>query len=95
MKNSSGSGSCEKERLPRIPGGRGRGCSRVRSSGLSFVSVEEESVSREFPFSSAFYRYVHPLIENWMNVMGDGNCGFRVLSYFLYSNEHWWAEVRR
>lgn len=34
---------------------------------------------REFLYPDAFYNFVHPLIENWVDIMGDGSCGFRVL----------------
>ncbi|KAI5669133.1 hypothetical protein M9H77_18986 [Catharanthus roseus] len=33
--------------------------------------------------------------EDVTNVVGDGNCGFRVVSNFLFGDENDWAEIRR
>ncbi|KAI5666323.1 hypothetical protein M9H77_16176 [Catharanthus roseus] len=30
-----------------------------------------------------------------VNVVGDGNCGFRVISNFLFGDENHWVEIRR
>lgn len=97
-RNSSKSGSelgfglsSRGRRLPR----RGREHFQGQRLGLSFVLVREQSVSCELSYPSAFYRFVHCLIENWMDIVGGWNCEFRVLSYFLFGNEHWWAEVHR
>ncbi|KAI5666548.1 hypothetical protein M9H77_16401 [Catharanthus roseus] len=32
---------------------------------------------------------------NWKNVVGDGNCGYRVVEDFVFGDEHQWPEVRR
>ncbi|KAI5682918.1 hypothetical protein M9H77_04146 [Catharanthus roseus] len=45
--------------------------------------------------SGAFYNFVYPYIVDWKNVAEVGNYGFRVLSYFLYSNENQWPNVHR
>ncbi|KAI5663606.1 hypothetical protein M9H77_22929 [Catharanthus roseus] len=34
-------------------------------------------------------------IQNWKNVVGGGNCGFRVVTNFLLGDENQWLEVRR
>ncbi|KAI5650479.1 hypothetical protein M9H77_36484 [Catharanthus roseus] len=43
----------------------------------------------------AFYNFIYPCIADWKNEKGDGNCGFRVLSYLLYEDENQWPKVRR
>ncbi|KAI5671563.1 hypothetical protein M9H77_11927 [Catharanthus roseus] len=45
--------------------------------------------------SGAFYNFVYPCIVDWKNVVGDGNCGFMVLSYFLHDDGNQWHKVRR
>ncbi|KAI5669306.1 hypothetical protein M9H77_19159 [Catharanthus roseus] len=102
--NSSGSGSGSgsssgfgsnpsprrRDRPPR--GGRGRG--RRRSSGRSSLStvVSPDSPPVPFPFKNAFPGFTYQFIQNWKNVVGDGNCGFRVVSNFLFGDENHWVE---
>ncbi|KAI5648943.1 hypothetical protein M9H77_34948 [Catharanthus roseus] len=38
---------------------------------------------------------MYQFIQNWKNVAGDGNCGFRVVSNFLFGDENHWVEIRR
>ncbi|KAI5666152.1 hypothetical protein M9H77_16005 [Catharanthus roseus] len=80
----SGSGSCGRGRSPRAPKGRGRGlCSR--RSNLS--SVVDPSPCSTFPYNDAFLCFVYLFIENWKNVNGDGNFGYRVVLDFVFGNE--------
>ncbi|KAI5673303.1 hypothetical protein M9H77_13667 [Catharanthus roseus] len=60
---------------PRASRGRGRGCSNRRSS-LSSV-VNPDTPSTLFPYIDAFPGFLYEFIQNWKNVIGDGNCGFR------------------
>ncbi|KAI5671301.1 hypothetical protein M9H77_11665 [Catharanthus roseus] len=32
-------------------------------------------------------------LEDWKNVEGDGNIGFRMISYFLYGDENQWPKI--
>ncbi|KAI5683510.1 hypothetical protein M9H77_04738 [Catharanthus roseus] len=97
--SSSGSGSGfnpnprGRGRSPRSGRGRGRGLSSGRSS-LSFV-VCPDSPSAPFPFNNAFPGFMYQFIQNWKNVVGDGNCGFRVVSNFLFEDENHLVEIRR
>ncbi|KAI5678224.1 hypothetical protein M9H77_09174 [Catharanthus roseus] len=38
---------------------------------------------------------MYEFIQNWKNVVGDGNCGFRVVSNFLFGDENHWVEISR
>ncbi|KAI5668620.1 hypothetical protein M9H77_18473 [Catharanthus roseus] len=58
----------------RAPRGRGRGRSRARSS---LSSVIDPSPCSTFPYTDAFPTFINPFIENWKNVIGDGNCEVR------------------
>ncbi|KAI5674558.1 hypothetical protein M9H77_14922 [Catharanthus roseus] len=95
--SSSGSGSNPsprgRGRAPR--GGRSRG--RGHSSGRSNLSTIVSPDSPPVPFSSknAFPEFTYQFIRNWKNVVGDGNCGFRVLSNFLFRDQNHWVEIRR
>ncbi|KAI5656938.1 hypothetical protein M9H77_25731 [Catharanthus roseus] len=94
---SSGSGSNPsprgRGRPPRSGRSRGRGCSSGRSS-LSTV-VSPDSPPMPFPFKNAFPGFTYQFIQNWKNVAGDGNCGFKVVSNFLFGDENHWIEIRR
>ncbi|KAI5675619.1 hypothetical protein M9H77_06569 [Catharanthus roseus] len=94
--SSSGSGSGSGSGSDSNPRGRGRPlCSsrsrgRVRSSGRSSLStvVSPDSPLVPFPFKNAFPMFMCQFIQNWKNVVGDGNCGFRVVSNFLFGDEN-------
>ncbi|KAI5677080.1 hypothetical protein M9H77_08030 [Catharanthus roseus] len=96
---SSGSGSGSnpsprgRGRPPRTDRGRGRGRSNGRSSLSSVVNLD--SLSVPFPFNNAFPWFMYEFIQNWKNVVGDGNCGFKVVSNFLFGDENHWVEIRR
>ncbi|KAI5658930.1 hypothetical protein M9H77_27723 [Catharanthus roseus] len=75
-----------KGRPPR--GGRSRG--RGRSSGRSSLStvVSPDSPPMPFPFKNAFPGFTYQFIQNWKNIVRDGNCGFRVVSNFLFGDKN-------
>ncbi|KAI5658169.1 hypothetical protein M9H77_26962 [Catharanthus roseus] len=95
--SDSGSGSNPsprgRGRPPRSSKSRGRGRSSGRSSLLTIVSPDSPPVP--FPFKNAFPVFMYQFIQNWKNVVGDGNCGFRVVSNFLFGDENHWVEIRR
>ncbi|KAI5661761.1 hypothetical protein M9H77_21084 [Catharanthus roseus] len=76
-------------------GGRSRG--RGRSSGRSSLStiVSPDSPPVPFLFKNAFPEFTYQFIQNWKNVVGDGNCGFRVVSNFLFGDQNHWVKIRR
>ncbi|KAI5676973.1 hypothetical protein M9H77_07923 [Catharanthus roseus] len=84
--SSSGSGSgpspCVRGRLSHSGRGRSRGHSSERSN-LSFI-VNSNSPSMPFPFRNVFPGFVYEFIQDWKNVVGDGNWSTTVLP--LYSN---------
>ncbi|KAI5683492.1 hypothetical protein M9H77_04720 [Catharanthus roseus] len=96
--NSSGSGSSSCSGFESNPSPRGRGRpprsgrsrGRGRSSGRSSLStvVSSDSPPVPFPFKNAFTGCMYQFIQNWNNVVGDGNCGFRVVSNFLFGDEN-------
>ncbi|KAI5676425.1 hypothetical protein M9H77_07375 [Catharanthus roseus] len=90
--SDSGSRSRGRGRLPRAPRGRGRGRDRGWSS---LSSVIHASPSSTFPYTNTFPAFIYPFISNWKNVIGDRNCGYRVVADFVFSDEHQWPEVCR
>ncbi|KAI5657451.1 hypothetical protein M9H77_26244 [Catharanthus roseus] len=90
--SGSGSNSRGRDRLPRVPRGRDRGRSSGRSS---FSSVVNPCTPVRFPYIDALPVFVYESIHSWKNVIGDGNCGFRVVVNFLFGDENHWPEVRR
>ncbi|KAI5647862.1 hypothetical protein M9H77_33867 [Catharanthus roseus] len=93
--NTSGSNLSPRGRgsPPRSGRSRGRGRSSGRSSLLTVVSPD--SLPVPFLFKNAFPGFMYQFIQNWKNVVGDGNCGFRVVSKFLFGDENHWVEIRR
>ncbi|KAI5678282.1 hypothetical protein M9H77_09232 [Catharanthus roseus] len=70
-------------------GERGRG----RDHGRSILSdVKHASSCSTFPYTNAFPAFIYPFISNWKNVIGDGNCGYRVVANFVFGDEHQWPE---
>ncbi|KAI5658697.1 hypothetical protein M9H77_27490 [Catharanthus roseus] len=90
--SGSRSGSRRRGRLPRAPRERGRGCDRGRSSLSALIHASPCST---FPYTNAFSAFIYPFISNWKNVIGDENCGYRVVTDFVFGDEHQWPEVRR
>ncbi|KAI5664597.1 hypothetical protein M9H77_23920 [Catharanthus roseus] len=95
--SGSGSGSNPSPRGRGRPPRSSRGGGGGRSSGKSSLScvVSPDSPSVPFPFNNAFYMFMYQFIQNWKNMVGDGNCGFRVISNFLFGDENHWVEIRR
>ncbi|KAI5654904.1 hypothetical protein M9H77_32091 [Catharanthus roseus] len=83
--SGSGSGSRGKGRPPRAPRERGRGHDRGRSN---LSAVKHASPCSTFPYTNAFPTFIYPFISNWKNVIGDGNCGYRVVADFVFGDEH-------
>ncbi|KAI5678601.1 hypothetical protein M9H77_09551 [Catharanthus roseus] len=83
--SGSGSGSCSgsrgRGRLLRAPRNRGRRRSHSRSS---LSSVIDPSPCFTFSYTNAFPTFIYPFIDNWKNVIGDGNCGYRVGVHFVF-----------
>ncbi|KAI5648501.1 hypothetical protein M9H77_34506 [Catharanthus roseus] len=90
--SGSGSGSRGRGRPPRAPRERGRGRDRGRSN---LSAVKHASPCSTFPYTNAFPAFIYPFISNWRNVIGDGNCGYRVVADFVFGDEHQWPEVHR
>ncbi|KAI5678635.1 hypothetical protein M9H77_09585 [Catharanthus roseus] len=95
--SSSGSGSNPSPRGRGRPPSSGRGRGRGRSSGRSSLSsvVSADSPPVSFPFNNEFSGFIYQFIQNWKNVVGDGNCRFMVISNFLFGDENYWVEIRR
>lgn len=54
-----------------------------------------DPASLDFPYPHTFPYSIHPFIENWVNVEGDGNYGVRVVSYLIYGIENQWSKVHK
>ncbi|KAI5671218.1 hypothetical protein M9H77_11582 [Catharanthus roseus] len=89
--SGSGSNSRGRGRLLWVPRGRGRGRSSRRNSLSSIVNP---CTPVTFPYIDAFPRFTYEFIHSWKNVVGDGNCGFRVVTNFLFGDENHWPELR-
>ncbi|KAK9750626.1 hypothetical protein RND81_02G209100 [Saponaria officinalis] len=70
---------------------------------VNFFDTPSPSVSsrqdcrqkKPFPFDNEIPDFMLPWIEDWLNVIGDGNCGYRALAHQIYGNESEWVRVRR
>ncbi|KAI5680910.1 hypothetical protein M9H77_02137 [Catharanthus roseus] len=98
-RSSLGSGSGPsprgRGRLPRSSRGRGRG--RGRNSDRSSLSsvVNRMRHQRHSSSTQCIFGFIYEFILNRKNVVGDGNCEFRVVSNFLFGDENHWVEIRR
>ncbi|KAI5652698.1 hypothetical protein M9H77_29885 [Catharanthus roseus] len=89
--SGSGLGSRGRGRPPRAPREKGRG----RDLGRSNLSaVKHASSCSTFLYTNAFPAFIYPFISNWENVIGDGNCGYRVVANFVFGDEHLAREER-
>ncbi len=48
-----------------------------------------------FGFWREIPRFLLKYITGYVDVSGDGNCGYRVAASFIYNNQHQWPAVRR
>ncbi|KAI5652541.1 hypothetical protein M9H77_29728 [Catharanthus roseus] len=83
-------GSRGRGRPPRAPGEKGRGRDRCRSN---LSAVKHLSPCSTFPYTNTFPAFIYPFISNWKNVIGDGNCSYRVVADFVFCDEHQWPEL--
>ncbi|KAI5680548.1 hypothetical protein M9H77_01775 [Catharanthus roseus] len=67
----------------------GSGFSSGFGSGSSFGSgfCGNPTPCSTFPYIDAFPSFIYPFIENLKNVIGDGNCGYRVVANFVFGDE--------
>ncbi|KAI5649673.1 hypothetical protein M9H77_35678 [Catharanthus roseus] len=95
--SGSGSGSNPSPHGRGLPPRSGKSKGRGRSSDRLSLStgVSPDSLPVPFPFKNAFPGFMYQFIQNWKNVVGDGNCGFRVVSNFLFGDENHWVEIHR
>ena len=68
---------------------------KKRSSSGSLHGCRQSSHVRKFPFVNAVPKFVVPFINDYYNVKAGGNCGYRLIAYFIYSDEEKWPTVRR
>ena len=54
---------------------------KFKSSNKSKTSMIEESVPSEIP------HFIVPYIHEYVNVLGDGNCGYRSVAHQIYGSE--------
>ncbi|KAI5678369.1 hypothetical protein M9H77_09319 [Catharanthus roseus] len=78
-------GSRWRGRPPRAPRERCRGRERGRSN---LSAAKHASPCSTFPYTNTFPACIYPFISNWKNVIGDGNCGYRVVVDFVFGDEH-------
>ena len=68
-----------------------KSCSKKMSSmGSLHGCRQSRSMSshvRKFPFLNAVPKFVVPFINDYYNVKADGNCRYRSIAYFIYSDE--------
>ncbi|KAI5673020.1 hypothetical protein M9H77_13384 [Catharanthus roseus] len=62
--------------------------------------VRMTPICENFTVATAFMSNEHDttyrwFIQNWKNVVGVGNCGFRVVANFLFGDESHWPKVYR
>ncbi|XP_073223420.1 uncharacterized protein [Cicer arietinum] len=57
-------------------------------------SARQQSQSSQHSFKTQFPTYIRPYIEDIVDVVADGNCGFRAIAALLGWTEESWALVR-
>ncbi|KAI5650193.1 hypothetical protein M9H77_36198 [Catharanthus roseus] len=57
-------------------------------------AVGMSPTGKNFTVATAFMCNEQATTYQW-NVGGDGNCGFRIVSNFLFGDENHWVEIRR
>ncbi|GAB2294178.1 hypothetical protein Dimus_038284 [Dionaea muscipula] len=64
-----------------------------RRISLSSTDGSQRSTDTSFPYAADMSPGVLPYIRGFVDVIGDGNCGFRVIALSKYGDEHMWDQV--
>ncbi|KAI5668156.1 hypothetical protein M9H77_18009 [Catharanthus roseus] len=73
----------------------GSGSGSGLGSGSRTGSSSRGRAPSTFLYIDAFPGFAYEFIHNWKNVMGDSNCGFRVVANFLFRDKNQWPEICR
>ncbi|GAB2295304.1 WW domain-binding protein 11 [Dionaea muscipula] len=65
-----------------------------RRLSLSSTDGSQRSTGTSFSFSADMPSGVLPYIRGFVDVRGDGNCGFRVIALSKYGDQDMWHQVR-
>ncbi|KAI5680169.1 hypothetical protein M9H77_01396 [Catharanthus roseus] len=47
-----------------------------------------------FPYGQYFQSFIVPYMDDWVDVVSDGNGGFRVIAHFIHGDQNRWPDIR-
>ncbi|KAI5649890.1 hypothetical protein M9H77_35895 [Catharanthus roseus] len=78
---------------------KGTNTTKKDKSHWEHVSIAHQKIRKSsgsgFGFGSRSGLWSSSGSGNWKNVIGDGNCGYRVVADFVFGDEHQWPKVHR
>ncbi|XP_012853005.1 PREDICTED: uncharacterized protein LOC105972586 [Erythranthe guttata] len=69
--------------------------SRGHSLSLALLTAPQEKTSTKFDFTGFIPPFVVPSILSWVDVIGDGNCGYRCVAEVVMGSQDHWMKVRK
>lgn len=94
---SQGTPTSRPPRSPAARGSRTSGSGRGRGKGRANAQAANQGQPTNIlgsVYRGHLVRFIVPYVSGFTDVIGDGNCGYRVVALHVYGDENEWTRVR-